>query len=256
METPFLRRLRHGACLTPQDEATLTAGILDVREIQAGHDIIRDGDRPDEVRLVVEGVACRYKALMNGRRSIMALLVPGDVCDLHVAILGQMDHSLSALTACRVVSIRRHTIENWTERHPRINRALWWATLVDEAVLRAWLANIGGRRAPERIGHLLCELHLRLQTVGLATVDAYDLPLTQSDIGDATGLSVVHVNRVLKQLRTEDLATVRDGRVTLLDAPRLAKMVGFDASYLHLSGSAARGGMSEGERGEAAVPAT
>ena len=201
------------------------------------------------MRLVVEGVACRYKVLATSNRSIMAFLMPGDFCDLHVAILGEMDHALSALTACRVVSIPKHTIEEWTERHPRINRALWWATLVDEAILRAWVANLGARRAPERIAHLFCELHLRMQTVGLATADAFALPLTQQQIGDATGLSVVHVNRVLKQLRAEDLATFKAGRVVIADTERLRDFADFKPAYLHLTESAGRGGTGRGGTG-------
>ena len=247
MENPFLRKLGHGADLKLDDHVTLMRGLGHVRTYPADSDIIVDGDKPDDVRLVMEGMACRSKTLPGGDRAIMALLLPGDFCDLHVAILGQMDHTISTLTPCRVVSIPKSTIEAWTEHHPRINRALWWATLVDEAVLRAWLINLGARRGPERIAHLICELQLRLETVGLATADGFLLPLTQLQLGEATGLSVVHVNRMLTELRTADLVTFKFGRVTIPDVKRLSAMAGFDPSYLHLQGSSSRGDMTRGE---------
>ena len=248
MQNAFLTKLSHGADLTVEDQAVLVGGLTNVRKIEAGRDIVRDGDEPDDVRLILDGVACRYKMISNSSRSIMAFLMPGDFCDLHVAILGRMDHALSALTPCRVANIPRRTIETWTENHPRINRALWWATLVDEGVLRAWLANIGGRRSPERIAHLFCELRLRLETVGLATAGGFELPLTQQQLGEATGLSVVHVNRTLNQLRKAGLVTFRAGRVFIPDIERLGRMAGFDPGYLHLEGSARRGGMTGGEK--------
>ena len=243
----FVRKLRHGTDLTSEDETTILAGLGNVRQFPAGRDIVHDGEQPDDVRLVLEGVVCRYKILPNDNRCIMAFLMPGDFCDLHVAILGRMDHALSSLTACRVVSIPRRTIETWTEQHPRINRALWWATLVDEGILRAWLANLGGRRGPERLAHLFCELRLRLETVGLATRGGFYLPLTQQQLGEATGLSVVHVNRVLLQLRRAELVTFRHGQVGIPDLQRLREMAGFDPAYLHLDGSPGRGGMAQGE---------
>lgn len=248
METPFLKKLRHGAALTADDEATLVGGLRNVQSFAADRDIVRDGEQSDDVRLVLEGVACRYKLLPNGARSILAFLMPGDFCDLHVAILGRMDHAISALTACRIANIPRTTIEAWTEHHPRINRALWWATLVDEAILRAWLANVGARRGDERLAHLLCELRIRLETVGLAHGNSYHLPLTQQHLADTLGLSIVHVNRVLRQLREAGLVSFRSGRVTISNLDELTRLAGFDPGYLHLQGSVRTGGMIEGEQ--------
>ena len=248
MESPFLKKLRHGAELTVEDEATLLGGLRNVQHYAADRDIVRDREQSDEVRLVLEGVACRYKLMPNGARSILAFLMPGDFCDLHVAILGRMDHAISALTPCRIANIPRSVVEAWTERHPRINRALWWATLVDEAILRAWLANVSARKGDERTAHLFCELQVRLGTVGLAKADGYHLPLTQQHLGDTLGLSIVHVNRVLRQLRESGLVSFRNGRVTILDPEGLTRLAGFDAGYLHLKGSARAGGMSKGEQ--------
>lgn len=164
----------------------------------------------------------------------MAFLVPGDFCDLHVAILGAMDHGIATLSGCTVVDIPVLTVEDLTSNHARINRALWWATLVDEGILREWLVNMGRREAPQRLAHLFCELLVRLQTVNLAKDDSYDLPLTQSELGDTLGLSSVHVNRSLQGLRSQGLLTFERGRLSILDVPRLALFAGFDRSYLHL----------------------
>jgi predicted PurR-regulated permease PerM/CRP-like cAMP-binding protein len=168
------------------------------RRVDARTDIIREGDRPDDVRLVLEGFACRYKILPDGKRHIMAYLVPGDLCDMHVFILKEMDHSIGTLSACRVVEIPRPRILEMLER-PAIAQALWWAALVDEAALREWLVNIGRRPAEQRVGHLLCELLMRLQMVGLTNGNSYELPIIQSDVAETLGLSVVHVNCSLRR---------------------------------------------------------
>ncbi len=209
--------------------------VADVHEVGPRQDLIQEGDRPESVHIVLEGFACRYKLLPDGTRQIMAYLVPGDLCDMHIAILGEMDHSIATLSRCKIVTISRKMIEDLVENHGRINRALWWATLVDEATLREWLVNMGRRSADKQLGHLLCELLLRLQVVGLATENSYDLPLTQTEIGDTLGISNVHVNRVLKQLRKDGLIVLKNKRVTISNVEGLKEFSGFSESYLHLS---------------------
>ncbi len=165
----------------------------------------------------------------------MALLVPGDLCDLHAAILGAMDHGIATLSPCTVAAIPRATVEDLTTNHPRINRALWWSTLVDEATLREWLVNMGQRPADRQLAHLLCELRVRLDTVGLvAEGGSYELPLTQEELADVLGLSPVHVNRVLQQLRGDGLIATRGKTLTIRDVARLEAFAGFDPNYLHL----------------------
>jgi CRP-like cAMP-binding protein len=177
---------------------------------------------------------CRYKLVAGGGRQIMAYLVPGDFCDLHVFILKAMDHSIGTLSQCSVVSIDRARIVELTER-PAIARALWWATLVDEATVREWVVNVGARPADERLAHLLCELLVRLKAVGLADGGSYELPITQVDLADTVGLSTVHVNRVLQRLRALELITLRNGRLVILDVEKLNAFSGFNPNYLHLS---------------------
>jgi CRP-like cAMP-binding protein len=165
----------------------------------------------------------------------MAYLVPGDFCDLHIAILGEMDHSIGTLSDCEVVDIPRATVIAMTNRVP-LARALWWATLVDEAVLREWLVNIGTRDAKKAIAHLLCEMLFRLRAVGLvAQGDSFDLPITQEELGNTVGLSTVHVNRTLHDLRNNGLITFEHKRLTVLKVDRLIEISGFNPNYLHLA---------------------
>lgn len=236
MGNPLTMKLEHGSKLTPGDRQRLDALIQTANRIEAGQDLIRENDPPEHVRLILEGFVCRYKILENGRRSIVAYLVPGDICDLHVAILHRMDHTMCTLTPCNVVFIPPEIIEDLTTNYPRIGRALWWATLVDAATLREWLVNLGQRPSDQRLAHLFCELLIRLQTVALADENSYHLPLTQEALADTLGISTVHVNRVLQQLREDGLIVFRDHRLIIPNVEQLKEFAGFDPNYLHLDG--------------------
>ena len=233
MPEALITKLRHGAPLTESDERALRAGIGQVRTVEPEVDLVREGAPPGAVRLVIDGIALRYKNLPGGRRQILAFLLAGDMCDLQIPILGVMDHGIRTLTRCRVASISQDVVDGWTER-PRILRALWWATLVDEAVMREWIVNLGGRQAEERVAHLFLELLCRLQAVGLATEKGYALPLSQEKLGECTGLSAVHVSRVLTRLRKAGLVTFHRHRVAIEDLDGLCALAGFDPGYLHL----------------------
>jgi len=202
--------------------------------MRSGRDIIREGERPENVILLLTGWAYRYKVLADGRRQIVAHLLPGDLCDTHVFILGRMDHSIGLLSDATVAAISRETIIEVTERAPTIARALWWSTLVDEAVLRHWLINIGQRDAYDRTAHLFCELWERAAQVGLVNGNAFDLPLTQEQLGDSLGLTAVHTNRVLQRMRGEGLITFQGKRLAILDMEGMRGAAAFDPSYLHL----------------------
>ena len=238
VSNPLIMKLEHGAHLTDEDRATLRTLSAETRHAEAQHDLIHESDRPETVHLVMSGFACRYKVLADGKRQILAFLIPGDFCDLHVAILGAMDHSICTLSPCTIVEISRETIADLTENHPRLTRALWWATLVDEGILREWLTGMGQRSCESQAAHLFCELLLRLQTVGLATPNSYHLPLTQIDLADALGISAVHMNRILQQLRADGLITLRRSVLTIPDVNRLEALAGFTPNYLHRVGRA------------------
>jgi CRP-like cAMP-binding protein len=181
----------------------------------------------------MDGFACRYKVLESGLRHITGFLMPGDLCDFHVTVLGEMDHSVAALSDCVIVDLAPDMIAQLSAR-PQIQRAFWWTTFVNEAVLRAWLVNIGSRPASQRMAHLLCEWFTRLEAVALTGNGSCPFPLTQEDLGHTLGLSGVHANRTLQQLRRMGLVTVRGKTLTILDLPRLAAFAEFDPSYLRL----------------------
>lgn len=231
--SPLIAKLETRAPISAEDREALHELYADAREMGARRNIIREGDRPDHVHLMIDGWGARYKLLPDGARQITAFLIPGDFCDLHVTILGEMDHGITTLTRSRVAFIPRSKMDLLTER-PSLIKAFWWATLVDEAVLRNWIVNIGRRDAFEAIGHLICELYIRMRNVGRVEEHRFDLPLTQEEIGDALGLTAVHVNRVLQRMRSEDLISFRRGLLIIHDYTRLEKASGFNANYLHI----------------------
>jgi CRP-like cAMP-binding protein len=230
----FVAKLELGGPLSRDEREALRVICENRRHIPAHRDIISDGDRPDHVHVLLEGWAARYKILPDGGRQITAFLVPGDYCDAHVAVLRRMDHGIMALTDTVVGFVPHAEFDALPLKSPTLARALWWATLVDEAVLRAWIVNLGRRDAYGGVAHLLCELHARLRNVGLVEDGAFDLPLTQEVIADALGLTSVHTNRVLQRLRSEDLILLQGGVLTILDAPGLQRAAGFDSAYLHV----------------------
>ena len=236
---PFVRKLESFTALSDADRAMLERISAEPRMVAPRTDLVREGDKPDGVFLVMEGMACRHKLRANGRRQIMAYLLPGDLCYLDVALLDEMDHTITTLSACKVVRLAPETIADILEHHPAVARALRMGTLVDEATLREWLVNIGCRSALERMAHLFCELLVRLRAVGRATEDSYALPITQADLADTTGLSNVHVNRTLQELRRRGLIELRGRRLTILNLPRLKMMAEFKPNYLHLGDQAA-----------------
>jgi CRP-like cAMP-binding protein len=228
------RKLECFQPLSQADRDFLDGLITNVREVPARTDIIGEGERPHDVHLIMDGFACRYKISAEGSRHIMAYLLPGDFCDLHVALLKEMDHSISSLSKCRVVEIPPNRIEDMLNR-PAIARALYWATLVDEGTLREWLVTLATRDAPESLAHLFCELLLRMRAVGLAQGDSFELPITQEELADTAGLSPVHVNRSLQALRAHGLLELKNKRLVILDHRRLVEYSGFNPNYLHLT---------------------
>jgi CRP-like cAMP-binding protein len=236
MDNPFTRKLEHFAKLSLEDRRTLAEVVGErVRHLGPREDVVREGAKPRNVNLFLEGWACRYKTLEDGRRQITSFFLPGDLCDLNVFILREMDHSIGTITPVKLAEISRERLSDITARHPRITQALWWETLVDAATQREWTLNVGQRSALERMAHLICELFLRLRCVGLTTDHSCELPVTQAELADATGLSTVHVNRTLKQLRGEGLIELRGKRLTILDLDRLRQAALFNENYLHLA---------------------
>ncbi len=211
----------------------LTAACQSQRTFPARTDLIREGDKPGPGFVILEGWACRYKLLPEGSRQITAFLMPGDTCDLHATVSNAMEHSIATLTTARIAMVPRGTLETLIETRPAITRAFWWTQLVYEDTLRAWIVSMGRRNGLQRVAHLMCELHMRARNVGLTDGERFELPLTQTVIGDALGLTPIHVNRVLRKLRLSGVMTLSGGALVIADIAKLAAVAGFDDTYLH-----------------------
>ncbi len=235
MVSPLALRLEAYTKLSKDDRATIDrlAG-KGLRQVAPRRDLIREGDPPRSVFLVLEGWACRYKTLPDGRRQIVGLFMPGDICDLNIYILKEMDHNIGAITALRVAEVPGDEFERLMIEHPRITQALFWDELVTVSIQREWTLNLGQRTAYERIAHLLCELFIRLRTVGLTDGNSCHFPLTQVDIADASGLTAVHVNRTLQELRRDGLIELQAKRLAIPDLKALQNAAMFNDNYLHL----------------------
>lgn len=234
MRNPLVMKLERCLPLGGDDLAHIAALIAKPRLVPAREDIVREDEKPKDVHLIVEGLASRYKLLPNGRRSIMAYLLPGDFCDLRVALLNRMDHGVVALTPCSVVDIPHAAVHEILDKRPRLARALWGAMLADESILREWLINMGQHSAEKQLAHLLCEFRMRLSVVGMARENTFKLPLTQEELGHTLGISTVHVNRVLQHLRGSGLVRILDKTVMIPDVAKLEAFAEFDPRYLDL----------------------
>ena len=234
-ETVLVRKLEAVADLTAADKARLHQLCREVGKVRAKRDVISEGDRPDRVHLIVRGWAARYKLLNDGRRQITAFMIPGDLGDVHVTVLDQMDHGIMALTPCTVAYLDGSELDRITSENSRLAKAMWWSTLVDEATLRQWVVNVGRRNAYQRIAHVLCEMHARMKLVGLVDENRLALPLSQDELADATGLTAVHTNRTIQRLRQEKLIEIGGGILKVPDVAALEEAGGFDPNYLHFS---------------------
>lgn len=237
MLDPFLRRLDRYGPPSGEEKAALLDALTPTTAFGAGEEILRQLSRPMASTLLLSGTVGRIVTLQRGAQQITALQVPGDFVDLHAFLLGHLDHSVVALTPCRVTTAPHDELIRLTNRYPRLGRALWFLTLVDAAVHRQWLAVLGRRDAAARVAHMLCEIYTRLQDVGLARDGRFALGLTQAQVADVLGLSAVHVNRVAQLLRQRGLvAWDRRGNVEIRAWKALADLAEFDPAYLQLDG--------------------
>ncbi len=233
MSHPLISRLERHGPLSDEEKNVLREVTSRVRDYGARQDIVREGDSPTESSLILEGFACRHNNLADGRRQITAFHVPGDFADLHSFLLGKMDDGVSSITPCKVAHVPHSALREITKTYPHLTRVLWFTTLVDGAVHREWMTGLGRLDARERVAHLLCEMFLRLRSVGLTRDHSFELPITQTELGDAFGISTVHVNRTLQDLRGEGLITSEGKTVVINDWERLQQVAQFDPEYLH-----------------------
>jgi len=233
MGNRFIEKLARCHPLRPAEVDALTAATAHPRSVKPRQDLIREGDRPGPVFVMLDGWAYRYKILPNGTRQILAFLMPGDCCDLHISLLAEMDHSIQTITPSRVAMIDRLAMDNMLDARRGIAKALYIAQLIDEGTMRAWITSMGRRTSMERVAHLMCELYLRARTIGLTTEPTLCLPLSQLLIADSLGMTAVHLNRVLKALRAEGAMTLDRKSLLIGDPSKLVQIAGFDENYLH-----------------------
>lgn len=216
------KKLLFAGDLTAADLSALEALVQNTRSVNVRDDIVRDGERPYAVRLILKGIACCYKMMPNGKRAILAYLM--------------IDHAIGVITDCRVADLHSDNIQHLIQDRHRIAKALWWSTLVDEPILRGWLFNLPQRNSGRRLVHLLCELRLRLELVGLADKHQVYLPLTQEELGDALGVSNVHISRMFQKSREQDFVLLKNRSFIFPDLARLEFFAEFNADYLHPRG--------------------
>lgn len=230
----LVRKLESIADFSAEEREAILGLPLRTQALQAKQDIVRDGDRPSQCCLILNGWACRYKLLGEGRRQILSFHIPGDVPDLQSLHLQTMDHSLGTLTKATLAFIPHDALRALTVRFPNVAAVLWRDTLIDAATFREWMTGMGRRDAYERIAHLFCELYLKQEAVGLATEHRCQIPLTQIELSDALGLTPVHFNRVLKEMREKRVVTMKGGTLVIEAWDELARACEFDPTYLHL----------------------
>ena len=236
---PMLRKLERRARLGEEDREALLALPHQLRRVSAGAHIIRDGDRAEHCCLLLSGFAFRHKITGEGGRQVLSLHLAGDFVDLQNSLLEVADHNVQMLTDGDVAFVPREAIKALALARPAVGVALWVDTLVDSAIFREWVVNVGRRDARTRIAHILCEFSLRLEEAGLAENHRYELPMTQEQLADAVGLTSVHVNRVLRQLAEEGLISRNKRAITIEDWARMRDAGDFNERYLHYDTCAA-----------------
>jgi len=230
---PMLRRLMVVSGLDEPDIAAIRALPIAVRQWEAGRTIVADGERPTECCLVVEGFCVRSKTTINGQRQILSIHIPGEIPDLQSLHLHRMDHDLISLAPSTLGFISHTSLRALTREKPNVAEVLWRETLIDSAIFREWIVNVGQRPATSRLAHTVVELRRRLAVTGRAAGDTIEMPLTQEQIGEALGITPVHANRVIRQLREERIVDISRGRAVVLDEAKLAELAQFDDRYLH-----------------------
>lgn len=227
------RKLSLLSPLDPDDRAAIERLPFTVESVPQHRYLVREGEEATRCCLLVEGYACRHKTTSRGGRQIVSFHMRGDLLDLQQLLLPIADHSIQTITAATVAWVPADALRRLARERPALGDAMWRDTLIDASIFREWVLNVGRRDARSRLSHMLCEFAARGQAVGLGSPEGFELPMTQEDIGDATGLTSVHINRTLRALREEGVIE-QDGRhLTVRNWPRLRQIAGFDAAYLH-----------------------
>jgi len=230
---PLVRRWSAYAELAPDDRDAVLALPFTRKSFAKDGYIVREGQQSRECALILSGFAFRQKLIRNGGRQIISIHIPTEFVDLQNSLLGVADHSVQSLGPSEVALVPRSAILSLRETRPAIGLAMWTETLIDSSIFREWVVNVGRRDSKARIAHLLCELAVRLDRISGAKGGAYDFPLTQEQLADATGLTPVHTNRTLQTLRKNGLIELNGRSLKVLDWAGLREAGDFDELYLH-----------------------
>lgn len=230
----LIRKLESLTRLDASDRDALGRLPLRTRSVHAGVDIIQQGSVPTECCFVVQGLLCRYALTATGARQIVAFHIAGDLPDRDSLHIGHLDHSIGSISEARLAFIPHDAIATLLESHPSISVAMWRDSVVDAGVFRQWLTSVGRRSARQRVVHLICEMFTRMERLGLADGDHFSFPVTQHQFADALGLSAVHVNRTLQELRAQGLISWKSSIVTIHNWDELQAVGDFDSGYLNL----------------------
>jgi CRP-like cAMP-binding protein len=229
-----LRKLRQRDEISAAEERALRDCIGSTRTVRARETVIRNGQELNESTLLLEGWLARTKDLRGGERQLLELHLPGDFADLHSLTLKKLDHDVVAITPCNLAMAPHDRLRKLTAEHPHLTRVLWLMTNLDASIQREWTFSLGRRSALARMAHLFCELFVRLGVVGLTREQTFDFPLTQTELSECLGITPVHANRMLQDLRRQGLIRLSDKEVEILDWEGLRHAAEFDTAYLHL----------------------
>lgn len=232
---PMIRKLSRLADLNDDDVAALASLTFEVQDVGSSHHLVREGNKATRCCLLVKGYACRHKTTADGSRQILSFHIPGDILDLQHLLLSTADHNVQTITPARVAWLSMAELRQVARERPALGEAFWRDTLIDASIFREWVLNVGRRDAKSRVAHMLCEFAARHEAIGLDSPHNFELPMTQEQIADATGLTAVHVNRMLRALDEEGL-TVRGKReIRITNWARLRQVADFDPTYLHMA---------------------
>jgi CRP-like cAMP-binding protein len=229
-----LAKLRKRDEISAEEEQAIRWAVGPTRRVPADEVFIRAGEELHESTLVLDGWAARAHDLANGQRQITELHIAGDFADLHSFTLKRLTHNLVAISPCVVAAAPHERLREITEKFPHLTRVYWFSTNLDAAIHREWEVSLGRRSTIGAMAHLFCELFTRLEIIGKVQGDSYDFPLTQDELAECLGITGVHVNRTLQELRARDLITLRNRRLTILDRRGLEALAEFDPAYLYL----------------------
>ncbi|MFL6829216.1 MAG: Crp/Fnr family transcriptional regulator [Sphingomicrobium sp.] len=234
MITVHLKKLRKRVELSADEERAIRGVVAETRSIPADHIVVRSGQELSSSTMLLSGWMARYKDLPSGERQVTELHVAGDFTDLHGFTLKCLDHDVMAMSDCTVAIVPHDRLREVTEKYPRLARLYWFESNVDAAIHREWALSLGQRSAISRMAHLFCEMYERLDVVGRTDGNGYEFPLTQRELSECLGLTVVHVNRTLQALRRQGLVELGNRQLRIHDRRGLEGVAEFDRSYLYL----------------------